>query len=295
VTVERDVYFDEKAATEPGTASIEGEWDDDILESPEPSSTSKTLPTSDKAAGNEQNRGITDTVEPPVSENLRTSPPHEPNPAPANAPQPETSVDNEPAPPPTHVCKRKTEVERLGEPEPNMGRGRRTRKAPGFYHGLNAAAKLAEASTEDVAAMFQMLEEEEPDDPELDLEAEDEEDHTFVVEFAMVTESVPMSLRQAITGPDAKHWMPAAQAEFTQLEKLNTWDIVEAPMGANIIRNHYVLTIKRDAFNQINKYKVRLVADGRTQVYRIHYTDTYAPVVCHATLRVLLAFGAVND
>ncbi|KAJ7737140.1 hypothetical protein DFH07DRAFT_985697 [Mycena maculata] len=115
--------------------------------------------------------------------------------------------------------------------------------------------------SEDVAAAFQILEEEDEEE-NLDLDAENVEDYTFVVKFAMVTENIPMSLHQAINGPDAKHWILAAQAKFTQLERLKTWDIVEAPMGADIIRNHCVLMIKCDTFNEINKYKVRLGLDS---------------------------------
>jgi hypothetical protein len=294
VTVERDVYFSQQAALEPGTTSIEGEWDDDdILATPEapPAKTaSKTPPADAGDVGDKAPEGITDTVEPPIPENLRQSPPPEPNPAPAE--QPPAPVT--PAPEPPHA--RKPRSDGLIEPEPNTGRGHRARKPPGFYHKLNEGrAGAAELGTEDVAALFEILEEEPDDDSDLQLDVDVTAFCSQVVEFAMVTESVPMSLREAIKGPDAKHWEPAAQAEFTQLEKLDTWDIVEAPPGASIIRCHYVLTLKRDAFNAIQKYKVRLVANGQTQVYGINYTDTYAPVVRHATLRVLLTLAATND
>ncbi|KAF7367236.1 Retrovirus-related Pol polyprotein from transposon TNT 1-94 [Mycena sanguinolenta] len=279
VVVERDVYFNEKDALTPGTTSIEGEWDDDdIFDRPstEPSNSAKTAPKSDEAPRNEQNRGLTDTTVPPIPENLRASPPPAPDPAPSEIPPPETPAESTPPPPPPHARKRQTEVEKLGQPEPDTGRGHRGRKPPGFYHGLNAVVGDADSSTEDIAACFQILEEEEDDDSDLYLEEEDTEDCTT-------------------QRPRSQTWSDAARAEFAQLDKMNTWDIVEAPIGTTVIRSHCVLAIKRDAQNKISRYKVRLVANGRTQVYGLHYTDTYAPVIRHATLRVLLTFAAVNN
>ncbi|KAF8207363.1 hypothetical protein K438DRAFT_1755410 [Mycena galopus ATCC 62051] len=141
VMVERDVYFNEKDALTPGTTSIEGEWDDDnLVDQSVPSSSSKT-PSSADAEGNEQNRGLTDTVEPPIPENFRaTPPPPEPNPEPTQVTPPEVPSDPTPPPPPPHARKRQTEVEKLGSPEPNTGRGQHERKRPGFYHNLNTEA-----------------------------------------------------------------------------------------------------------------------------------------------------------
>ncbi|KAF7334060.1 Retrovirus-related Pol polyprotein from transposon TNT 1-94 [Mycena venus] len=256
----------------------------------------KYPPKSANVERNEQNRGLTDANDPPVPENLRaTPPPPESNPVPSQIPTPEVPAEQTIPQLPPHVRTRRTEVEKLGQPEQNTGRGHRQRKAPGFYHNLNTVLGSAESTTEDTAAMFEFLEDEDESESELDLEDDVVEDRTIVVEFAMVTENVPLTLRQAITGPDADRWKAAARSEFSQLDKLNTWDIVEAPVGAKVIRNHCVLVIKKDAYNQINKYKVRLVANGRTQIHGIHYTETYAPVVRHATLRVLLTFGAVRD
>ncbi|KAJ6622343.1 hypothetical protein B0H10DRAFT_2214475 [Mycena sp. CBHHK59/15] len=65
-------------------------------------------------------------------------------------------------------------------------------------------------------------EEEVDNNSDLVFEADEMLCYSQVVEFALVTESVKMSLREAINGTDAKHWTPAAQAKFTEIKKLNT-------------------------------------------------------------------------
>ncbi|KAJ6607854.1 hypothetical protein B0H10DRAFT_1955898 [Mycena sp. CBHHK59/15] len=111
------------------------------------------------------------------------------------------------------------------------GHGQRARKPPGFYHKLNEGkASIAESSMEDVAAFFKVLEEEDDDNSDLQQDAIETLCYSQVVEFVL--------------------------SEFTQLEKLNTWDIVKTPVGANIIQCHYILTIKCNVFNEILKHKV---------------------------------------
>ncbi|KAJ6615032.1 hypothetical protein B0H10DRAFT_2220674 [Mycena sp. CBHHK59/15] len=202
VTVERDVYFKKNEALEPESTSIEGEWeDDDILTIPEAPSMPQTPPKGDAMMGNNQKEGLTDTIEPPIPDNLRKSPSPEPNPTPAET----HSTPETPIPPPPHACKPQSDG--LIVPKPNTGRGQCARKPPGFYHKLNEGkASVVESSTEDVAAFFEILEEEEDDDPDLQLEADEMLCYSQVVEFALVTKSVPMNLRDSINGPDAKHW-----------------------------------------------------------------------------------------
>src|SRR5690625_2281956 len=41
----------------------------------------------------------------------------------------------------------------------------------------------------------------------------------------------------------------------------------------------------------IEKYKARLVAHGCSQKYNMDYTETFAPVVRHSTIRMILALS----
>ena len=52
-----------------------------------------------------------------------------------------------------------------------------------------------------------------------------------------------------------------------------------------------MLVIKRKPDGSIDKYKARLVAQGCSQNYNIDYRETYAGVVRHSTIRIVLALA----
>jgi hypothetical protein len=100
------------------------------------------------------------------------------------------------------------------------------------------------------------------------------------------------SLKEALGGGERKEWIEAMEAKLSQIEKLHTWDLIDAPHGTNVIPSRYVFRRKRDADGNIARYKARLVAKGYKQEFGVDYTETFAPTVRPATLRILLSFGA---
>jgi hypothetical protein len=57
----------------------------------------------------------------------------------------------------------------------------------------------------------------------------------------------------------------------------------------------YTLRRKRDELGRIIRYKAQIVAKGYKQRFGIDYTETYAPTVRPATLRILLSLVAQHD
>ena len=57
----------------------------------------------------------------------------------------------------------------------------------------------------------------------------------------------------------------------------------------------WVFKIKRNANSEIEKYKVRLVAKGYSQIQGVNYNETYAPVTRLASLRTILTIATRNS
>jgi hypothetical protein len=117
--------------------------------------------------------------------------------------------------------------------------------------------------------------------------------HEAVHALSAIARDEP-NVENAINGPESSDWKRAINEELAQIEKLRTWELVEAPDNANIVPCRWVLLHKRNAQGKIASYKAHLVAKGFRQQIGVDYTDTFAPTVRPATLRILLTLGAAN-
>ncbi|KAG2047745.1 hypothetical protein BDR06DRAFT_896810 [Suillus hirtellus] len=94
-------------------------------------------------------------------------------------------------------------------PEP---RTTRARPAPGYYSHLQQGERAAVA--------FETLQEASA------LDLLDEEAH---LHLALAAAQPEPTLQQALNGPDGEEWQEAVDYKISQLEKLGTWEIIDAP------------------------------------------------------------------
>lgn len=116
---------------------------------------------------------------------------------------------------------------------------------------------------------------------------------TTTTEMGNIT--IPRSYQQALDSPESTYWRDAISKELNGLLEIGTFDFVRAcdvPSQANIMRCHFVFTVKRHSDGSVEKFKARLVADGNTQRWGIDFDKVFSTVAKLSTLRLFLVIAA---
>lgn len=102
----------------------------------------------------------------------------------------------------------------------------------------------------------------------------------------------PLTIEEALSRDDKDQWQKAIKEELNAIKKNQTWELVEKADGY-FVDSKWIFRIKKEP-GKI-RYKARLVARGFTQRKGLNYNETFAPVVRHSTLRLLLALAVENN
>src|SRR4030095_6417046 len=105
----------------------------------------------------------------------------------------------------------------------------------------------------------------------------------------------PQSFTDAMRRPDHKLWWEAFCTEIRAIIANDTWILTDLPPGFKALPLRWVCRIKRDANNNFEKYKARIVVKGYAQEAGLDFDKTFAPVVRIESVRTILAIAAAND
>ena len=115
------------------------------------------------------------------------------------------------------------------------------------------------------------------------------------VHVAMADCDTPLTVDEALSGPESKLWKEALDVEMNSLLKNNVWTLETLPEGVIPVGCKFVFKKKIGYDGNIDKYKCRLVALGYSQKFGIDFEETFSPVVRFETIRSIIAFSVQND
>jgi hypothetical protein len=100
----------------------------------------------------------------------------------------------------------------------------------------------------------------------------------------------PFMYKEAMGSNQADEWTEACQYEMDALAKLKVWSLVDLPQGRKAVKSKWVFKRKVDG-----RYRARLVAKGFTQIEGVDFDETFSPVACFESLRLVLALATLED
>jgi hypothetical protein len=86
-------------------------------------------------------------------------------------------------------------------------------------------------------------------------------------------------------------WKKAIKKEINSIIKNNTWKLTTLPKGHNAIGVKWIFKIKRNAEEEIEKHKARLIVKRYKQQYGVDYEDVFALVARMKIVRLMISLA----
>ena len=78
------------------------------------------------------------------------------------------------------------------------------------------------------------------------------------------------------------------QDEMRSMSTNGVWDLERIPKGAKTVGCKWVYKTKYDFKGNVERFKARLVVKGFTQREGINYNETFSPVSCKDSFRIIM-------
>ncbi|GKA67937.1 retrovirus-related pol polyprotein from transposon TNT 1-94 [Tanacetum coccineum] len=104
-----------------------------------------------------------------------------------------------------------------------------------------------------------------------------------------VSTTEPKNIKEAMLDYS---WIESMQDELNQFKLLDVWELVECPIGRNIIAVKWIWENKTDSENTVIRNKSCLVAKGYGQEEGINFEESFTPVARLEAVRIFVAYAA---
>jgi hypothetical protein len=121
------------------------------------------------------------------------------------------------------------------------------------------------------------------------------DDYEVYVTEEIQMESDHTSFEEAMRSAHSSKWLETMEDEMRSMSTNRVWDLEEILKGAKIVGYKWVYKTKCDSKGNIERFKTWLVAKGFTQREDIDYTETFSPVSCKNSLRIIMTLVAHYD
>ena len=98
----------------------------------------------------------------------------------------------------------------------------------------------------------------------------------------------PKKVDEALEDTD---WINSMHEEHHQFIRNDVWELVPRPQGFNVIGTKWIFKNKFDEHGTIIRNKLRLVAQGYTQVEEVDFDETFVHVARLESIQILLAIA----
>ena len=106
----------------------------------------------------------------------------------------------------------------------------------------------------------------------------------------------PKHYGEAMHSKDKVHWLKAIFDELKSVQDQGVFKFVATlPEGEKALTSVWVFKVKCGPDGKISRYKARITVNGKSQIYGIHYSETFAPVAFATTIRLLLVIALVSS
>jgi hypothetical protein len=121
------------------------------------------------------------------------------------------------------------------------------------------------------------------------------DDYEVYVSEEIQMEGDPTSFEEAKRSAYSSKWLEAMEDEMRSMSINKVGDLEEIPKGAKTVGCKWVCKMKCDSNGNIERFKAQLMAKGFPQREGIDYTETFSPVSCKDSIRIIMALVAHYD